>query len=125
MATTTPLGDVLTARWNAAEHANQLGSGDDAVNDAVMNMLEALIRDYRVSVDSATGESVDIGAEWLEPLEASALAAGAAAWREHVEPVVIAAVLEGLEQAPDWLRLHPRSGQLRADWELLETAQSG
>ena len=116
MATATPtLAEVLAARWAAAPRENQIGPGADVVDDALDNLLEAVAGAYRVTVDSPSGESVDVGAEWLDPILEAAREAGRAAWREHVEPAVLAVLAERIGSAPEWLRIHPKADELRAD----------
>jgi hypothetical protein len=126
MATpTTTLVDVLRERWDAADHANQIGTGASVVVDALENLIEALIREYRVYVNSSTGESVDVGAAWSEAMAAAALEAGRAAWRDHVEPAVISAIAERIPDAPAWFVTHPESEQLRADLATLGAERPG
>ena len=123
MTTTAPspsLAEELTERWRDTVDRAATGSSGDAIGDAVDVLGDALIAPYLVYEDDDAIKP--IGNDWIRELEAAMDQAALSVWEAHVVPAVVAAVVEKLPSAPEYLREFPGSEQLRADLETLGDA---
>jgi len=117
---TRPLAEILRERWETGYRDNRVGTSDNAVSDAITTLAGQIIDPYRVGIDSVTGEYVLLGGDWHADLDLAVERAGQDAWEQHVVPAVVAAIVERLPKAPQWLLAHPDHEQLRADLAALE-----
>ena len=125
MSTTTvnrPLAEQMVERWRRerADPKYDIESGDP-IGDATYSLYGALVDPYQIYEDDQADRP--IANAWFMELEATIDAAVISAWEEQIVPKVIAAVIKKLPTAPEYLKVHPDSKQLRADLEALVTAQ--